>query len=184
MTIDQREPDFFRRSHKVLAIVVAVLILAYAPWARPIQEWLRMNLGGTGMKYLMAALFLLGGACLAFSARLWRLPAKNLLLLGALFAAGLIYSLCLPLPEERVHLMQFGLLGVLAYPSFKGKKETWWKRVPLPLLFVFSIGIADEVFQWFLPDRYGDLRDVFFNALGGIWGIAICIILNAKGGKR
>ncbi len=184
MSIDERKPDFFRRSHKVLAIVVAVLILAYAPWARLIQEWLRMNLGGTGMKYLMTGLFILGGAFLAFAARLWRRPAKNLLLLGALFAAGLIYSLCLPLPEERVHLIQFGLLGVLAYPSFKGEQETWWKTIWVPLLFVSSIGVADEVFQWFLPDRYFDLRDILFNALGGIWGIAICIVLNAKGGKR
>ena len=103
---------------------------------------------------------------------------------GDSFAAGLIYSLYLPLPEERVHLMQFGLLGVLAYPSFKGERETWWKAIWVPLLFVSSVGVTDEVFQWFLPDRYFDLRDIFFNALGGIWGIAICITMNLKSGQR
>lgn len=186
MTVDKkkptnRKPSFLYRSHKLLTIAIAVLILAYAPWARPLQKWLRTALGAAGMKYLMAGFFFLGGGILVLSARLWRLPARNLLLPGVVFAAGLFYSFFLPLPEERIHLMQFGALGLLAYPSFKGNQTSRWRAVWLPFLFVFLVGVADEVFQWFLPDRVGDLRDVFFNAMGGAWGIVLYLTASVKG---
>ncbi|MBN1385060.1 MAG: VanZ family protein, partial [Elusimicrobia bacterium] len=42
--------------------------------------------------------------------------------------------------------------------------------------FVFFIGILDEVFQWFLPTRVGDIRDVLFNAAGGLWGVVLRIL--------
>ena len=34
-----------------------------------------------------------------------------------------------------------------------------------------SVGLVDEIIQWFLPNRYGDMRDVVMNSLGGISGL-------------
>jgi len=35
------------------------------------------------------------------------------------------------------------------------------------------IGTADEIYQYFLPNRYFTLYDIFLNILGGILGLLI-----------
>lgn len=38
----------------------------------------------------------------------------------------------------------------------------------------------DELSQWWLPTRVGDIRDVVFNTFGGAWGITLKILNNAS----
>ena len=38
-------------------------------------------------------------------------------------------------------------------------------------LLIVSVGLVDEIIQWYLPNRYGDIRDVMMNSLGGISGL-------------
>ncbi|MFH1038008.1 MAG: VanZ family protein [PVC group bacterium] len=177
-------PGFFHRSHKPLAAAVAVLILSYAPVARPIQFFLRTSLGPEGMMLFVLLIFLAGGVLFFSSSRLWKLPLKNIILTITVFLAGLIYSFTLRLPEERIHLVQFGLLGLLACPSLKGQASGGWRWLWKPLLFVSLVGAADEVFQWFLPDRFFDLRDILFNALGGVWGILLYMTVRGRSGEK
>jgi VanZ family protein len=33
------------------------------------------------------------------------------------------------------------------------------------------IGVVDEIIQWFLPNRVGDMRDVAMNSFGGLSGL-------------
>lgn len=58
----------------------------------------------------------------------------------------------------------------------KFKSSRVHEFISYSFLFILAIGILDELFQWWLPTRVGDLRDVFFNTLGGIWGITLKII--------
>ena len=37
-------------------------------------------------------------------------------------------------------------------------------------LFIMS-ALVDEIIQLFLPNRYGDMRDVVMNSLGGVSGL-------------
>jgi VanZ like family len=182
MSVNKRNTEksqmrFLDRSHKPLMWTVAVLILAYAPIGRPIQKFLRevltAALGPGGMMVFVLALFLGGGIFFVYTSRLWRLPLTNILSAAIILLAGIGYSFSLPLPEERIHLVQFGLLGLLACPSLKGREEAGWIWLWKPFLFVFLVGVADEVLQWFLPDRVFDLRDILFNTVGGIWGILL-----------
>lgn len=170
---------FLDLSHKPLMWTVAVFILAYAPIGRPIQKFLREELtaalGPGGMMAFVLAIFLGGGIFLIYTSRLWRLPLTNMLSTAIILLAGIGYSFSLPLPEERIHLVQFGLLGLLACPSLKGREESGW--IWKPLLFVFLVGVSDEVLQWFLPDRVFDLRDILFNTLGGIWGLLLYVAI-------
>jgi len=164
---------------------VAVLILAYAPIGRPVQKILREELtavlGSAGMMIFVLTLFLGGGAFFIYLSRLWKLPRINIFFTIVILLAGIVYSFALPLPEERIHLVQFGLLGLLACPSFKEGDIGGWIWIWKPLLFVFSVGAADEVLQWFLPDRVFDLRDILFNTLGGIWGILLYLAIQRRG---
>lgn len=164
---------FLNRSHKPLMWAVAVSILAFAAVARPIQIFLRTALKSEGMMLFVLTLFLAGGALFIFISRFWKLPLKNIILAVVVFLAGLFSSFYLHLPEERIHLVQFGLLGLLSCPSLKGREDGGWIWLWKPLLFVLLIGAADEVLQWFLPDRFFDTRDILFNTLGGVWGILL-----------
>jgi len=62
------------------------------------------------------------------------------------------------LPEERVHLIQYGLLGVLLGRALPG-------RLALALLCGWVAGAADEGIQYLLPGRTFDSWDILANAL-------------------
>jgi len=161
------------RSHKVLMVVMAGLILAYAPLARTLQKWMRNTFGPTGMSLAVLAGFIIVGIVFIILLRPRRIPRFNLYALAGWIAAGLAVSFLLELPEERIHLAQFGALGVLACCSYRNHNPIIGLWLAKPLIFIILIGIADEVFQYFLPDRVGDIRDVLFNTLGGIWGMLL-----------
>lgn len=172
---------FFQRSHKPLLVGFTLLILASAPVARPLQGWLRAQLGREGMMILLGGMFL--GAALAggFLINIRKLPRRNLILSSLLFLVGLAGSLALKIPEERIHLLEYGLLGILAPASLSSKNGGG--NYLRALLFIFLVGLLDEGFQWLLPDRVGDWRDICFNSLGGIWGIALYWALSGGTGR-
>lgn len=62
----------------------------------------------------------------------------------------------IPIIEERLHFIVFGLYGylsMLVLPRFSA------------YIACLLLGMGDELLQWFLPDRVGDWRDVQFNLL-------------------
>ena len=78
-------------------------------------------------------------------------------------------------PEERTHLIEYGLVAVLIYQALRERQSNGGK-VPLPaVLAVLStalLGWLDEGLQAILPERVYDLRDVGFNILAGLMAIA------------
>ena len=92
------------------------------------------------------------------------------LLLIALFMPGL--------PEERLHFLTYGLLGWLICWSVEAMEEnenSLWSKTGwlLPCLLVWLAGGIDELIQWWLPVRVFDVRDIVFNGVAGMLGIAI-----------
>ena len=77
-------------------------------------------------------------------------------------------SFSLDVWAERVHFIQYGLLGLLVSRAYKISSLN---MLLASGLFIMSIGLVDEVIQWFLPNRYGDIRDVVMNSLGGVSGL-------------
>ena len=73
---------------------------------------------------------------------------------------------------ERVHLVQYSLLGALCAWALDGSNH-WPARWPLAVGLAALIGYGDEGIQWFLPNRVYDLRDVMINALAGALGVAL-----------
>lgn len=80
---------------------------------------------------------------------------------------SLLWLFHLERPEERLHFVEYGILGILAFKAF-GKG---FKKVMIAILFVLLIGTLDEIIQFILPNRVGDIRDVIFNAIGGSLGV-------------
>ncbi len=82
-----------------------------------------------------------------------------------------------PNPYELTHLPEYAILGMLTVGAFNKRK----KLNPIILknsyllggLSTGLIGIGDEIYQYFLPNRYFNVYDIFLNILGGILGLLI-----------
>ena len=100
-------------------------------------------------------------------------------LLFAAAGAYLLFLRHLQILQERIHLLQYGAVGGLAYAALC---ERWgdtgaasataapprrrWQRWPAgwAILIATAAGWGDELVQALLPNRYYDLRDVATNA--------------------
>ncbi len=105
----------------------------------------------------------------------------NLLFLMVIFVLIVLYTLSFEIIEERIHILQFGLLGFLVSLD---NKNRWYL---FPLIWVFTITTIDEVFQFYLPNRVGDIRDILFGVVGGMFGIILhygIFKINFKGDKK
>lgn len=66
-------------------------------------------------------------------------------------------------PEEAVHFLEYGILGVLLYRAFE-------ERIPDATIYLVAmltgllVGTFDEIIQWLVPGRFWDLRDIILNA--------------------
>ena len=77
-------------------------------------------------------------------------------------------SLSLDVWVERIHFIEYAVLGLLI--SHKVDVRTLHGIIFTGCL-VTLIGAVDEIIQWFLPNRVGDMRDVFMNSVGGLSGL-------------
>lgn len=156
---------------------LAIFIIISASFMRAVLNFLYRNLGRNNLQILVTTFFVLIGIIIIYQRRKFIFNLKSLLIL-VLFTAGFIYAWQIRIIEERIHLLEYGLLGWLATTDvskvFKSSKVK--KFISYPLLFVIGVGILDELFQWWLPTRVGDMRDVVFNTLGGFWGITLKIL--------
>jgi len=84
----------------------------------------------------------------------------------------LIFVKNLKLPEERVHFLEYGLCGFLFMDAAALKKWTLWRKVALAVILTVLAGIIDELIQGVLPSRVYDIRDIYFNSVAGIGGVA------------
>ena len=77
-------------------------------------------------------------------------------------------SLSLDVWVERIHFVEYAVLGLLISRAVN-------VRTLLGIIYtgclVTLIGAVDEIIQWFLPNRVGDMRDVFMNSVGGLSGL-------------
>jgi len=89
--------------------------------------------------------------------------------------AGLWLAWQLKIPEEKIHILEFAVLGWFASRDLiiTNKKA---KGIVLALLFTITIGVLDEIFQGILPYRYFQWCDIAFNSTGGLWGVVLYLL--------
>ena len=83
-------------------------------------------------------------------------------------------------PEERSHLIEYGVVGVFIYAAISERARNG-RPVPVPpLLAVLAtaiLGLIDECIQVFLPNRVFDPIDILFNAIAGVLAVGAIIAL-------
>ena len=77
-------------------------------------------------------------------------------------------SLSLDVWVERIHFIEYAVLGLLI--SHAVDVRTLPRMICTGCLITL-IGAVDEIIQWYLPSRVGDMRDVFMNSVGGLSGL-------------
>ena len=77
-------------------------------------------------------------------------------------------------PEERTHLIEYGVVAVLIHQALKERMRNG-RQVPLPAVLAVVVtsllGFLDEGLQAFLPNRICDPRDLGFNAFAALLAI-------------
>lgn len=92
-------------------------------------------------------------------------------------AAYLLLLTRLSIPEERTHLIEYGIVGAFIYEALL-ERNTQGRRVFTPAIFAILIasllGTIDEFIQMYLPNRTFDPRDMFFNVLAATMAVSAC----------
>ncbi len=142
-----------------------MIIYLTLPIGRYVVNFLYANFGKENLSILINILLvvLLGILFYLFRGRL-----RKLLIILPFIVAVIFISL--DRPEERAHFIQYGILGIMAFKLFGVYS---FKGLIMSVFFVFVVGAVDELIQWFLPSRVGDIKDVLLNFIGGILGICI-----------
>lgn len=146
-----------------------VAILVSVPLVRPLQKWVAARVGSEVFGYVtlagLAAAAVAAVLLMRRNRRTWRWPA--LLWLGGTAAVLVVWTVHLwQRPEEAIHFLQYGGLGVVAWLALRHHLDDAGVHLAAAAL-VSLVGLADEMLQWVVPSRIWDLRDVVLNACAG-----------------
>jgi hypothetical protein len=151
----------------VLVAIWTAVIYTTIPFARALQKIVAgSSWGSEAFHYgVIAALSVAAVVGLVAIARM-RAAWTQYLWLGAAISVFVWYTLQLKSsPEEAVHFVQYGVLGLLIHRAlaFSITDPTIYGTAAA---IGGSVGILDEVIQWLTPERYWDLRDIWLNFFG------------------
>lgn len=162
-----------RRGRLLLAILAAIAIVLSAPFTGQFRGWIRATFPGhapaiISVVALALLLVALGGAFTRIRER--RGPRYGAIACALAIAAAYSLYNAGPRPEsnavERFHFLEYGLITFLFYRAWQPLGDVG--VFILPLLAGLVVGTVEEWFQWFIPNRVGELRDIFLNM------VAIC----------
>jgi hypothetical protein len=106
--------------------------------------------------------------------------------LASAVALGVSYTRASSLVETEIfHFAEYGLLGWLWYRAqgeVEGRRVEDASLVVVPLLAGTIFGTLDEFFQWFIPIRAGEARDVMLNVVGAGCGLLFAIAVDPPAG--
>lgn len=170
MTPASRARVGYPRAMSVTAARLALLLtlaLLYGTLgvARVVAEWLRAE------NLLRVSVGLAFGAAILVVARVLRsaraLPGFYRSVLGVAAFYALVLSQ-VDRPEEKLHFLQYGLVGLLARRSLPaGLAAPPSRGVVVAVGVTLLAGWLDEGIQGLLPTRHYDPRDVVMNTLAG-----------------
>ena len=76
---------------------------------------------------------------------------------------------------EHVHFIEYGVVTWLFYRAWLPLGDAG--VILLPLVAGLAVGTCEEWFQWFLPARVGELRDIFLNAAAIVSGLLLSVAM-------
>ena len=101
-----------------------------------------------------------------------------LLLVAAVYLLGWKF---VPIVEERVHFIEYGVLSFLIYQAlaldFKDRHAYF-----LAFVIASLVGVGDEGIQHLLPNRYYQFQDICLNSVSSALGLVLVSVLQREKG--
>lgn len=153
-------------------VALGLWIIISASFMRQVWEFMQKILGKGNANTFVIFLFLILTTIalihiIKINLGIFRIAASL-----AVISLAFIFAWQQPYPSEKIHVLEYGLLGWLATRDLdKSKKAV--ATIFWAVLFVSIAGALDEAFQWILPYRTGEFRDVMTNIISGAFGILL-----------
>ena len=169
-----------------LTIAYAIFLVLFSTVARKIFDQFLMLFGRPTLIILVWIAFVVA-ALIVFRAAT-QLDLRRLFAIGVIISIGILYALTFDRFEERLHLLKYGLLGWILYRDVERTKSPegpkynllkWfnlfghYRVIPAVMVGILIVSSTDELVQHFTPGRVGDVRDIVFDVVGGVWGALI-----------
>lgn len=168
----------------LLAVAASALLVVSGPFVGELNTALQNAFPGQHLRIIAAvvvapALVALGAAV----SRIRELRALRYSALAVAIALAVTYvAVTQPIYTEQFHLTEYGVLTFLFYRVWRERGDA--TTFVLPVVSALVTGIADEWFQWFIPSRVGELRDVALNTIGIVAGLLFAAALFPPAGVR
>ena len=159
-----------------LAVVVA--IYSTLGLARTLAGILREE--GILVAAFLVGMVLVGATVLALGLRT-RPGAVEIGIALGIAAVYFMVMFRMALPEERTHLIEYGVVAVFIHEALK-ERARQGRRVPIPALLAIAaasaVGTIDESIQAFIPSRVFDPEDILFNFLAALMAVVSSVALS------
>lgn len=155
-----------------ITIFWAAYLIISPVFMRQVLNFILKLLEKSGLAIMLWVLFLLGGGVAFFYLYKTRPAIWRIFLFLGIFAIGLFYASQIKIVEERMHLINFGLLGWLIVKDISRFKKGV-KKIGLSFLFCIFIATIEETLQLWIPNRVAQVSDVLLAVMGSIWGISL-----------
>ena len=165
------------------AVLASVALVLSAPYMGQLRAWLGKVLQDRFVIFMTAAI----GSAVAVVAivAITRIRTHRLLRFAAIglaltIAAAYSTTMATGAPEvdivERVHFIEYGVIAFLFYRAWRPAADI--SVIVLPVLAGVVVGTLEEWFQWFIPNRVGELRDVALNLVAVVCGLMISVAIS------
>ena len=161
----------------LLAVAASALVVLSGPFVGELNTSLQNAFPEQHLPIIAAVV--VAPALVALGAAIIRIRELRALRYGALaLAIGLAVTyvaVMRPIYTEQFHLTEYAVLTFLFYRVWRERGDA--TTFVLPVVAALVAGIADEWFQWFIPSRVGELRDVLLNSVGILAGLLFAAAL-------
>ena len=163
-------PPRLQPSRFATAIALSAALVASAPFIGFIRSWIRTQFPGQFVRIVGAIVAVLALAAIAAAAlRIRERRARRYGAIAVAVAGAVWYSIAEATgnPDvdvvKRFHFVEYGMIAYLFYRAWRPLADP--AVIVLPLLAGLIVGTADEWLQWFIPNRVGEIADVFLNGV-------------------
>jgi hypothetical protein len=178
----ETHPRRFRVLPFVIAVLASCALVLAAPFIGEIRRALLLRFPGQFVRIVGGIVLLaVATAIVAALARIRdrRTPRYAALAVSLIIAAVYTYLTRTPDPQvnavERFHFVEYGLITWLFYRAWRPAGDL--AALVLPVLAGLIVGTIEEWFQWFIPARVGDVRDIFLNGVAIGCGLIFSVAL-------
>lgn len=157
---------------------LAGYIVLSSAYNRQLMGFLEEFIGGRGFNALVFGVLIAAGtAVLIYSLK--KIARAKFWVLVILLVLAFVAAVFMKITAERVHILEYGLLGWLCCRD-SGRSGPPLRAAVWAALAATLVGVADELFQKALPYRVCDVRDMITNALSAFWGTAVYYFVVAR----